>query len=184
MERPNDYYLDGLVNNKEQVIKEMYTDFLPRITHMVKKNSGSADEGFDMFQEGLIVILKKAKQKDFKITSAFFTYLYGVCRYLWSNELQKKYKSEVMFSDTITYKSDEDIEGMLINNEKEALYKEKFAELSEKCQSLLQLFFEKVKGEEIAKRLGYASANSARKQKHHCQKGLIDKIKGDIRYDQ
>ncbi len=175
-------YIKALLDNDKELLQQMYRTFLPRIELLIVKNGGTKNDSWEVFQEAIVVILKMAKAEDFTLTSSFYTLLYGVCRNLWGNELSKKRRKEVTLSDTFTFKSEVNLERSLDEVEQMELYKEKFTQLREKCRQLLTLFFDGHKFKEIAKRVGYASDLAARKEKHKCQKHLIEMIQTDPRY--
>lgn len=175
-------YINALQNNDKATIREIYKKCFPIIRSHIIKNSGTHDDAWDMFQEGLIIVLKKSNQPDFKLTASFCSYLFSICHYRWSNELRKKRSSEVTLSDDITLIEEASIEKLLHNEAQMKLYKEKLGELGERCQKILFLYFKKVKFKIIAEKMGFKNEKVARKQKHVCQKKLIQKIMEDSRY--
>ncbi len=180
--RNNINYLEGLLNNDKKIIEKIYDDFLFRIEALIKKNGGSKEDAWEIFQEGLMVILKKARRKDFSLYSAFYTLLYAICRNLWLNEMQKKYRSEVTIQDDHKYISDTNLEKTYSEFEQIALYKQKFSLLSDKCKRLLTLFFNGNSFKIIAKEVGYLNDLVAKKEKYKCQKHLIKTIQEDPVY--
>ncbi len=182
MEQSDNEYIRGLIENDKAIIQKIYDDYLPRIRNFITKNRGTENDAWEIFQEALIIIMKKAKAANFKLSSNFYTFLYGVCRNLWGNELQKKYRTEVTIDDTLKYKSNTDYEKELIQSEQFYLYREKFAMLRERCQELLNHYFNGKKFRMIANLMGYASESVARKEKHKCQQHLIKSIKADPKF--
>jgi hypothetical protein len=69
-------------------------------------------------------------------------------------------------------------------SEEDQLFWDAFALLGRDCQQLLQLFFAKVKMEEIVKRLGVSSVGYAKKKKFKCKEKLILLVKQDSRYSE
>lgn len=177
-------YIHGLKKNNSKVIQSIYDQYLPIIQTFITKNNGTKDEAWDIFQEGLILILKKSKKKDFELKSKFSSYLYGICKFLWMNKLRKKSGNEVTITDTMTYTDDYSIEEDLHQTAQKELFLEKFRELGEKCQKVLNLYFNKTKMEEIARLMSYASVNATKQRKHKCTKQLITKIRTDHRYNE
>ncbi len=183
MAKQDNDYIKGLLTNDRKVIQEIYDKTYPGIVSLVKKNSGVEDDAWDMFQEGLILILKKVREPNFNLSSSFFSFFYGICYNLWRNELQKKRRTEVTLVDDNKYIVDDNIEDTMHKASQLSLYKEKFLGLGARCQELLKLHLEKrLKLKEIAKTMGYANENVVKQQKHKCQQQLILKIKADMRY--
>ncbi len=179
-----DKYLNYLLDNDQQGVAEIYKEFLPRIEAIIGRMGGSKDDSWDIFQESLIVILKKGQEPDFQLSSSFYTFLVSVCKFKWYNESKKKYKKDVTIDEKITLKDDSDILESMHKLERFKLYKEKLDAIGPECRELLELFFQKVPLKEIAIRMGLNTENAAKQKKYKCQKKLIEKVKNDHRYDQ
>ncbi len=184
MIQSEDKYINYLVHNDANGIKEIYDTYLPKVQAIIGNMGGTKDEAWEIFQESLIVILQKAQTPDFQLSSSFYTFLVSICKFKWYNESKKKYKKNVTIEDVGTLKVEEDIVDSLYKLERFQLYKEKMAELGPECRQLLELFFAKVPLKEIAVRLGLKTENAAKQKKYKCQKKLIEKIKKDVKYDQ
>lgn len=175
--------VNGVVQHDKQIIERIYNDFRPRIIAFVCANSGSEEKAKEVFQDALIIIYRKAIDPRFELTSTFYTYLYGICRNLWRRELSKKSNQEVTIQEDTGYIKDNfNLAESITEHEKYRLFRDKLDGLKEHCRKLLELYFEKTKMEEIARLLGYSGENSAKKQKHECQKQLIANVKSDSRY--
>ncbi len=177
-------YIDYIRNGDSDGLRKIYSEFLPRIIALITKNGGSSDDAQDVFQDAILVIYEKAKKKDFKLSSGFYTLLYGICRNLWGNRLQKSSFKNVTLSDEIKYSSDNIIDEALLKAEEERVFWDNFKKLGEDCQKLLQLFFEKVKMDEITRILGYSSVGATKKRKFTCKERLVTFIKEDVRYSE
>ena len=70
------------------------------ILDFTRKNSGSEEDARDLFQEGLVVIFEKVSSGDLKLSSAFRTYFYAVCRNKWLMVLRRKRTGPQMVVDT------------------------------------------------------------------------------------
>lgn len=178
------HFIAALLTNNHVGIQAIYDQFFPRIKNMVIKNSGKEEDAWDVFQDALIVIYKKAQQPDFELTSAFYSFLYGVAYRIWLKKISSSKYRQVTFEQVGAFSSEEDFELLLFQQEQEKLYRDKFVLLRPKCQSILQLFVEKVKMSVIAQKLGYASENAAKKAKHVCKKQLVALIKADARFQE
>lgn len=178
------YYIEGLLKDDRKISKEIYDKYYARIERLVTSNSGNKDEALDVFQDALVVVYKNGLKPGFVLTSSFYSYLYGISRNLWKKELEKrKNGGKVTIQDEEEYKSDVDIEKAIHEAEKYELYKEKFALLGEKCQSIMKLVFQKKKMKEIAEKLGYNNDKTAKQQHYKCKQKLIKLIRDDSRFD-
>jgi len=178
------FYIEGILNDDRFVVKRIYDEFFPKIKRMVTANSGNADDAWDVFQDALVVIYKKALKPDFILTCPFYNFLYPICKNLWLRKLNKKSRTEVTIQDEDGYVDEVNIEDVIHQTERHALYKEKFALLGEKCQQLMQLVFNKKKMREIAKILNYNNEQTTKQQHYKCKKKLIKFVREDGRFDE
>lgn len=178
-------FIDGLRRQDAKIIEAIYTQFRPRIVVFVKSTGGTPEDAYEVFQEALIVIFQKVKKEaDFQLTGAFYSYLYKVCWHLWTREAVKKYRKEVTIPEDDRLYYEMTVEEDLLSTQKYLLYRSKFLELSIRCQELLRLFLEKMKMKNIAEEMDYTSENVAKKQKHNCQKKLIQLIQASPLYQE
>ncbi len=176
-------FLNGLRQNDYQILDEIYKTYLPKITAMVIQNKGTRDDARDVFQEGLVILFNKLNTPDFELTTGFAAYFYGTCRFIWLRQLKKKYRKEVTLEDDERLIAEASIEKDLIESEQRKFYKQKFAELTEECQSVLQSFFNGKPLKEIAQKMGYTTEYVKRK-KYKCKERLAQLIKGDKRFSE
>jgi len=175
-------YLDAIRNNDVAGLRNIYREFLPRITNLIRQNGGSLDDAQDVFQDALIVIYKKCQSADFKLSSKFYTLLYGICRNLWGNQLQKKSRSELRIIDDYQYESIPDLSAAIGETEEQRLFWDAFQQLGPDCQQILKLFFAKVKMEAITKKLSLSSVGYAKKKKFQCKERLVKLVRADRRF--
>ena len=178
------YYLEAIRNGDRNALKQIYKEFLPRISRLITNNGGSKEDAKDVFQDAIMVLYEKAKSPDFTLTSNFYTLLHGVCRNIWGNRLKKKSRTEVTLPEDDKYNLSEGIEQAIYAEEENKLFWSAFKQLGEECQKLMQLFFEKVKMQKITEILGYSSLGYTKKRKFQCKERLIAKVKADRRYEE
>lgn len=177
-------YIYGLHNNNSTIIQKIYDEYFSLVKTFIIRNNGDEYDAWDIFQEGLILILKKSKKPDFELKSQFSTFLYGCCRNLWRNELRGKRRTEVTIVDTMTYIDEYSIEKDLHQKAQLILYKEKFNLLGAKCQEVLKLYFTKTSMKKIAQLVNLAGENAAKQRRYKCAQQLIKKIRDDYRYQE
>ncbi len=174
--------IQAIQENDTAGIKELYKQYLPRIASFISSNGGSFDDARDIFQDALVLIYQKSKQEDFELTSSFYTLLYGVCRNLWGNQLQKKSRTEVRLTEDKDVPIDESISGLIEQGEQRKVFWEAFKKLGKDCQKILELFFAKVRMAEIVDRLSLSSVSNAKKKKFQCKEKLVKLVKADRRF--
>lgn len=173
--------IDGLKNNDFKILDAIYANNLSKVTKMIIQNNGSSDDARDVFQEAIVVLFKRLKEPDFKINSSFSNYLYGICKFIWLRQLKKKHRTEVTLSNEEVLKGDVSIEKEIFKTEQRQFYKEKFSELGEDCQQVLQLFFDGKPLREIGRLMDYTNDYIKRK-KYKCKEKLAKLIKDDPRF--
>jgi RNA polymerase sigma factor (sigma-70 family) len=173
--------LNGLVNREEIVLREFYGVFFQSIRRFVLTNSGSEEDAKDLFQEALMVIFQKARDKNFKLTCSMGTYLYSVSRFLWLKELGKRKQvrgKPVDLEDFID--TGADIYEISEYNERLHVYRTYFERLSEDCKRVLTLFMEGHTIAEITSIMGYSSEQHTRNRRYRCKLSLIERIRNDF----
>lgn len=180
-ETTNDYFITGIRNNDKKVVTAIYDKYLKKVSYFVQRNGGNITEAKDIFQDALIIIFQKIEKDDLHLQKSFGSYLVGVCQKLWLKKLHQK-KKEMDRGTVFELEKQNTIDFHIVFREQQKLYKEKFNLLSVDNQKILNLYFAKKKMSEIAKIMGYKSANYAQKKKHYAKKELIELIKADRRY--
>jgi RNA polymerase sigma factor (sigma-70 family) len=138
------------------------------IRNLVEKNSGTADDASDLFQEVLIIIYEKVLDNRLRLTCSLKTYIYSIARNQWLNKLkaQKRYTSFNNFESFISIEEEpENIPTINLDN--------LLNEIGEACRKLLILFYYKKRSmQEICKELNYSNADSVKNQKYKCMQRL------------
>ena len=177
-------YLQALLHHDEKKLDKVYQEFTPRIRKYIQQRGGTAEDAKDVFQDALMVIYNKAQSEDFKLTSQFSTYLFGICYFIWDRKKKKKVNNTVTILEDDRYTIDENIESNIIERERHHIFKEQFLKLGKSCQKVLTLFFNKKNMVEIAEILELKNEHTARNRKYRCQKELEKLVKKDKRYDE
>lgn len=161
----------------------LYKSDFPKVKWLVIQNSGTEEEAADIFQEAMMLIFQKCREGKLSLTSSISTYLYGVARMKWMNALKRNGKTARLKE---AEENDPPADNILpdddINDQKKRLFAKYFSKLGEKCQQSLQLYFEGMKGEEIAAQLGYSSYEYYRVAKNRCIETLKKMIRDDEVY--
>lgn len=177
------FYIEAMLKNDPFVTKRIYDEFYPKIRRMVTINSGNTDDAWDVFQEAIIVIYKRALDPNFVLTSPFYFFFYKVCWHIWMKELKSRgLFPKVTIENEDGYIDETNIEEVIRQMERYALYEEKFALLGEQCQKLIKLALQKTKMREIAVLLNYKNEHTTRQQHFKCKKRLTNSIQEDPRY--
>jgi len=177
-------YIDGLLQNNSSVIQSIYKNFVPKVIHYVKNNSGDEDAARDLIQEVLIIIYNQAKTNGLQLTCPFDAYFFLLCKRRWLNEIKKSSNKQVTMpleNVSIDESVLETASQTEIFDEKQALFEEMFLQIGEKCQELLKLSFVTKTMEEVAEKLNVTYAY-VRKKKSLCTGKLTELIQQSNRY--
>lgn len=155
----------------EAALQYLYKKHYRMMLNLVMRNSGSEDEAKDIFQDALIVFWEKVVQDKLTLTSKISTYLYSICQNLWRKELERKGKHSGEMTDVPDVVDHDRQERIDIVNQC-------IAQLGDSCkQILLYYYYEKLSMQDIAEKMGFANADTAKTKKYKCKQELDTKIK-------
>lgn len=177
------YYLQGISNRDEAIIREIYAKFFHKIVGYVLKNNGDKSDAKDVFNKAIMQLMVRKNLDSIKDTSTFEAYLFTACRNLWLRELSK-IKNKRVTNDHVTelYYKEKDMAQSTLEQERWELFNEQFKNLSDNCKEILQMLFDKISGKEIQERLGYGSDTTVRQRVFKCKKKLSDLVQKDDRF--
>lgn len=164
--------LQQIRNGDESALKDLYKKYYRMMVSMVMRNNGTEEEAKDIFQDALIVFWQKARDDNFQLTSKISTFLYSICQNLWRKELERKRR--LSYDET-----KEDIEEIdYEEQEKLNIVQSVIAGMGEICRKVLTYYyFDRMRMEEIAERLNFANADTAKTKKYKCKQELDRKIR-------
>lgn len=175
----------GLIAQDERVLKEYYVLYFQNVRRYVLSNSGSEEDARDLFQDVLMVLFQKTRNKSFALSCSMGTFVYSVSRRLWLKELSRRRKISHESLDHEDYIDlDSDIEMISDKNERMVFYKVCFEQLSEACRKVLALSAEGCSIAEITVLMGYTSEQYTRNRRYRCKQYLIDQVKHKLDYNQ
>ncbi|MCB9224584.1 MAG: sigma-70 family RNA polymerase sigma factor [Crocinitomicaceae bacterium] len=158
---------------REKAIKELYKEY-PKIKANILSSGGDDEIAREIFHDSLILLIEKVNKSDFELTAKLSTFLYGINRFLWKNELRKRRRNpELEWKDTLILSADD----VGYNEEKEEQMKvlaKVLNQVTDKCKKIFEMFyFKKESMTDIAQKLGFTSVNSAKTQKYKCMERAI-----------
>ena len=170
-----------------QLLQEMKTNdnahsyiYLKHKTYCINFlfNKGSLEnDAQDIYQDATIILYEKVQNPEFRLTCSIQTYLNSVCYYQLLSKAKSNYAKKIVHAEDI----DENVkdwfeeETELTNEKIEKLLKEyeNWKVIGHKCYERLRLFYyEKLSMKEIASRLGFSDAVSAKSQIDKCRSRL------------
>jgi RNA polymerase sigma factor (sigma-70 family) len=159
-----------LVNDRERTMEQIYAQTYPMVRHYIREHGGTEEDAKDIFHEAMILYFEKTALEQLTLTCTPSTYLMGICKNLWRQQVEKQRRKTVLDetqTDNMWQEPDDD-------DELSALKLMSFVEqLGGTCQSILVSFYYfGQRLEQIATRHGYQSVRSATVQKFKCLERL------------
>ncbi|MFK8007585.1 MAG: RNA polymerase sigma factor [Saprospiraceae bacterium] len=178
----NSNFEKGIARGDAGIIRQVYSKYFDSIAQYILNNKGTIEDAKDIFQDAMMIIYQKFQEPNFKLQYSLHTYLYTICRNTWLKKIRKKSDMGVPLPDNLELIEDDNFDHEILWRQKEKLYREKFKELSEGCQKVLQMALAKVTMEQIAEKMGFAGAGYAKKRKYKCKNQLLKLIQNDRRF--
>ena len=159
-------------------LNSLYRNF-PQIRKMIVANGGNGADAEDVFQESLIILIRKIRGTDFKLTAQLNTYLFSVSRFVWSDELKKRNRIVAEeLTAALSKIEQQEFEEAIVVESSAKLAERVLYELKERCRELLFYFYHgKMKLQDIAVKMGYSSENTAKNQKYKCLEAAKTRFK-------
>lgn len=161
---------------RQAAIAHIYRDkaLKNQVVAFVRKNSGSKDDGIEIFHEGIITFDDNIRKNKYKDEGKLNAYLFSMCRFLWLNKLKRNkrmvYTDESSQFEEISYDTPESLS---MNNEQKDILGQLLSRLGEKCEKILELWKLSYSMEEIAQIVGLKDAGVARRQRYNCYQKLL-----------
>jgi len=166
---PDNILIDQLKNEDNTSFEILYRFYFPTIASYIKQNMGGIEDAEDIFQETIIVLLKKLRQTDFELTSSLKTYLFAISKNLWLKRLRNK--SLISVADFEKYQLQTDVFSVEIQPEKtkEEKVDQWLSKVTTHCQGILKaLFFFHEPMESLMKKMGWKNKKVAANQQYKC----------------
>jgi RNA polymerase sigma factor (sigma-70 family) len=159
----------------ELAVNSLYRNF-PTIRQLVRTRGGSTKDAEDIFQEALLILLNKARNPKFQLNAKLSTYLYGVSRFLWYDQL-RKHRPHIPY-DPADLTNAADFTETIEHESRIRLAEQALNDLKDRCRELLMLFYQgQISLKAIATQMGYSSEGSAKNQKYKCLEAARTRLK-------
>lgn len=160
--------MEKILNNtiqQETQLKALYKKW-PEIKRFLLNLGCTKSDAEDVFQEALVIYIRKCEQSDFVLTVEPFFYVRNTCKLIWYNQSRKQGKQQTYSLEADVAQLDDDWfkKETQIRTIEQAL-----TQLGKQCQELLQLFYglgwNMV---DIAAKIGLRNDKVAKAQKYRC----------------
>lgn len=166
---------EALKKGKENdILKELYKKVLPKSVRYVSKNGGKKEDAEDLFQDAVATLFQYSmdpKRDKIENIEAFSMIM---IKNRWINQAVKNKRYT---RDEFDHASSDDLNALVIDKEREKALRKAFEKLGETCKELLTLYyFNSLKMEKIAEKLGYNNRHTVKAKSHQCKKKLAEII--------
>lgn len=160
--------------NIEGPVQKLYEQYFEEITRQVCANGGNRDDGSDIFQEAVLVLIEKVRTGQFRGESGIRTFLSAIARNLWLHELRtrsRRNNREVVYMNgerAVEQSSERFIAGNMTDQLERVL-----EQVGEPCRKILTGFYYENKSmREILVDFDYENEQVLRNRKTRCMKKL------------
>lgn len=176
--------------NQDMLVKLYERNFNTIRTYILRNNGQDADAE-DVLQEALVILWQQAQKPEFTLSAKLDTFIFAIAKNLWlkilrknnritNQDFQEEKNSALYFSFT-------DANDGSQNQPEEERYKilyQYLKQLGETCKQILELFyFDGLDMEQIAVKLSFANAQTAKTKKYQCKKKLEEMIKKNYKIE-
>jgi RNA polymerase sigma factor (sigma-70 family) len=161
----------ALRRSESKAYDHLHHECRPMILNFVRLNNGSPEDGLDLLQSAMIVLLRSLQKPDFKFTCKVKVYIYSICRKQWLNQLRKKKKHNLFdIGDYVEIPDLPEEEDNWLNSEQ---LNKAIDMLDDTCRKLLISFYFNEQGlEEIGRNLNIASYEAVKVRRFRCMQNL------------
>ena len=171
--------LDMIRKGDEKALILLYESNRKMVSAFVARNNGTHDDYEDLLQEALVILWERVRAGRFEHTAKLSTFLFGTVRNIWLRRLARA-RREIPTDLQGEEQRDLSLSALdtLIENEETCAVRDALERIGEQCKKLLLLFYwEECSMDEIAKKLGFANAETVKSKKYQCKKSLEQILK-------
>jgi RNA polymerase sigma factor (sigma-70 family) len=171
--------LDRIRHGDEEALVTIHRQSRKAVIALVTRNSGTVSDAEDILQDALIILWERVRNGRYEHSAKVETFVYAIAQNLWRRWLARaKKEPPTDLSPDSSMTDDPSPLEQMIESEEAGLVSEALHRLGEPCRTLLLLFYwEELTMDEIAGRLGFANAETAKSKKYQCKKALQKMLK-------
>ncbi|MDX2133436.1 MAG: RNA polymerase sigma factor [Saprospiraceae bacterium] len=164
----------------QAALKDLFENNVLRqktIAHVCRQR-GNRQDGEDVYQEAVILLDRKVRQGDYRGEGSLDAFFMGIVRQHWFNERRRNSKSRFLHTDNppeLPAAGDPE-QDYLLAERQEQLGK-LLKQLNHKCRKILILYQLGHSMDDIARVMGYANSNVAKKETCLCRRRFLELLK-------
>jgi RNA polymerase sigma factor (sigma-70 family) len=161
----------------KEILQWLYSSVYPKVRRYVIGNNGSTDDSKDVFQEAVLILYKLIIDNKYDLIKDIEGYLITVSKNLWINTCRRTNRHvKIELADNPVQVENSALIN-LIMTEKWDAFQKLFDMIGDRCKQLLMYStFEKISMEEIAIKMDFANANTAKTTNYRCKQKLIELV--------
>ncbi|MBO6494418.1 MAG: sigma-70 family RNA polymerase sigma factor [Roseivirga sp.] len=154
---------------EDLAFNHLFKHVFPKIKRLIRSKGGTSDDAADVFQDALMVLFVKIRQKKFTLNGSISAFLMVVSRNLWFKLIQKKADFVMTSSIPEEYVGDEVNIKYSIGKLQALLNR-----LDSQCKMVIEdFYFVQMTMGELMEKYELGSEEAAKNKKYRCLKKLI-----------
>ncbi|WP_207632767.1 RNA polymerase sigma factor [Foetidibacter luteolus] len=159
----------------------LYSNYFEQVVRSIASTGGNRQDGADIFQEAVIVLIDKVKTGAFKQQSGVGTFLLAIAKNLWLHEMRtrgRRVKREKMFMQDVP--TGQEPESRVANPAGRYSITQLLQSTGEVCMKILTGFYYQDKSmRELLEEFNYENEQVLRNRKSKCMKKIKDLLSAD-----
>jgi RNA polymerase sigma factor (sigma-70 family) len=166
-ELSDDLLVDKLKSEESASFELLYKFYFPTTANFIRQNSGSSQDAEDIFQETVIILLKKVRQPEFVLTASLKTYLFSISRNLWLKKLRGDKYAVIAADHSLLETQDFPLDQE--ENAREEKLTTWLQKITANCRRILKaIFYFNEPIDNLMKKMGWKNKHTAANQKYKC----------------
>lgn len=160
--------------NSDKALNYLYSSVRPKIVNWILSNNGDKEEAEDIFQDSIIAFYNYVINLKFKNENSIEGFIFSIAKNKWINRAKQKQKT-VREETSFNIAKEEELAP---SDDFNKVVSSLLEQLGEVCKDLLTYsIFYKLTMEDIALKMGYDNANTAKTKNYKCKQRLVKLVK-------
>ncbi len=167
--------LEMLQQGDQRGLVHLYKQCRSPVRAYVLRNNGTPDDAEDLLQEAVVVLWERIRDRSYEHSAKMETFVLAVARNIWLRRLHRRKRENPGNGEATAQVADSELSPLetLMQDEDSSRLASSLKELGEPCRTILLLYYyEECSMDEIARRMGFANAETAKSKKYQCKKRL------------
>jgi RNA polymerase sigma factor (sigma-70 family) len=165
----------------ERPVRRLYAEYFESVVAQICGQGGHREDGADVFQEAVLVLIEKVKTGGFREESSIGTFLSAIARNLWLHELRtrdRRKKREKRYMGDLHPTAE--TEGGFFQKHTSSALETLMQEIGDVCRRLLRgFYYEEKRMRELLVEFDYENEQVLRNKKSKCMKKLKERLQGN-----